>query len=334
VAQAATAKAQEEHSQKQTALQTFDAKHSRKSDTDGEVEQLAPSLRAMHTRLEDDLNAATVAADAASAATKAAAASRSAAEAAVADKWDKVQLYWLKGLAPSLEALLSAAAAGVPLRALLRLHNPSQPPPADAPAGSQLYEQLVAAQGATQAWDDLAASIAAVDVAVGPQGGPFVPAGHYEQAGAAAVTGAEELQAALRALEACAGPYDKWAASRTVYRLAPATAEDGTYQKLVQQVPAEQQSVALITHCMLEQVDINLEGQGAAQAEGDAEAHAASLFDSVMERTLGAVELRAGGNAGDFEWCTVLHGDEAAMAARGLLSGHVRPLRKGALGPS
>ena len=295
---------------------------------DDEREELAPSLRTTRTRLQDEVAAAAQAADAAATDADAAAASLGAATAAVASKWDKVQLYWLKGFAPSLDGLLSAVAAGIPLRAILRVHDPSHAPVADASAALQLYQQIAAAQAASTEWDDPVMSIAAVDVSTGPQGGRFVPAGHYTDSAAATPIGAVEMQAALRAVEACAGPYDKWAAARKVYPLASSSQEAGLFHRLMGHVPAEQQSVPVLMHCMLEQVACNVEATGEAVAEGCVVTDAAARFERALEGALGDTAVRKAEAADEFEYSTVLYGDEAAMAARGLISGHVQPQRK------
>jgi hypothetical protein len=327
---ASECKVREDLKRKQAALDAFDAKHKR---ADG-GEEVPLKTRNARAKLEDDIAAAACELQAAKAAVEPAASAVTAAEEAMLQKWDKKQLYWIKGIPATVPGVLAAVLAGVPVRAVLKLHDAKAAPPADTPPALQLFDSLIAAHK-DAAFDDPVVSIAALDVASGPAGGRFVPSGHYQSAGVAAavpVLGAAEMQGALRAIENCAGPFDRWLETRTVYAQPPSADDVGLYRKRIAGVPPEQQSIAVMLHCMLEQVDCSIKGASGQVQDSEAELEAGRLFDEALAGVLGGpLPPSKHAKPEDHEYCTVLHGDEAAMAARGVTSGHVQPRRKRAL---
>ena len=317
--------AREDLSSKQSALATFDAKHLRPTDA-GEVPELSPVMQNARKRLVDDCDAATAAQDATEQQSQAAEAALKAAQDMLWQPCTKVQLYWLKGIAPTQAAVVEAITAGIPIWAMLHVHDAGKASATDAAAagtGHQLFTELQEAQH-HMPWDAAELRIALLDVAVGPQGRTFVPPGHYDPHGGASapVLGAAEMQKALRAVSACAAPYQQWLQERSVTQLAESTHEQGVYQRLIAQVPAEKQSVPVMMHCMLEQALCNTEDAGAATEKEHVMAEAATAFDRAMALVLGTAPAAGTVSADE---CTglVMHGDAAAMAQHGLLSGSV-----------
>lgn len=192
------------------------------------------------------------------------------------------QPYWTKGIACTLDGHLAALEAGVPLAGVVYAHAPAPAAEGGTVMTAVALPELVqrvrdAAAGA--AWDAPTGRLASVVVAVGPRGGPFVDPSVYAAAqgeekplsakkgakGAPAVpsgplVGGHELPRLFKALARCATQYREWTHARTLHELVACPAPADHYQALADSVPAQQQTVPLLLHCMLEQVSSPIDG--------------------------------------------------------------------------
>jgi hypothetical protein len=333
-------KAREERATKDAALSTFEA-NSAAYEPGNDSTELSPDTQSNLNILHDAAAAVAAAEQSALASVDTASAAEVEATAAMSVKWTKTQIYWTKGLNASVAGLLAAAAAGVPVRAVILVSDPSQVPldestnGGDVP-GAHLFHMLIQAQAAA-VWNDPVLEIAAVEVTSRQSGGRLVPKDlcSGQRAGAASgepgaptAVGALETEAALRALATCASTYGLWRAVRRLYALKAPVSEAGTFQNLLDTVPPEQQSVPVMLHCMLEQVVCSLEGEEEAAEECAAVAAAAQLFDTAFETALAPSVLTRHHSSDAFEYRTVLEGDDVAMAACGILSGRVQSTLK------
>ena len=320
---------------RKTALTVFEQKHV--DDTSGEQIELSPEARSQLSQLRDSISDGEEATAACAEAVQTAYAAAQVAAAAVTQAWTKTQVYWCKGLPATLDGLLAARAAGLPIDAVCKLSNSGKQPPAE---GSEIsyatvYDALLHAQHGA-AWDDACLCIAAVDVAAGPFGGRFVPAGLYdppaegELAAQAPVIGAAEMLGALRLLERAAVKHAVWREEHTMYELAPGQPDDRVYARLADMVPAEQASVPVLLHCMLEQVCSSATGSAAAQSDARATLDAATRFDNALNAATAASVASKQATLDAYQYSTVFNGDLSGMAARGVLSGFVQPPCKGA----
>ena len=326
-AQAAVSKAVEALAACQAALEAAEEKAAGAEGVDDEDAQDGGSL----DMLRDDVSAAQQHRADAEAALTAASADVKDAHAAALCTWVKTQVYWTKGLKETVPGLLAAVDAGVPVCAVLKVSDPEHVAAADAPqAVDPPLASTLAAEHAQAAWDSPVLDIACFSVRVGPMGGRFVGAHLYKQgsgveaASDAPVRGALELQAAFRELERCWSAHSKWRAQRKQYSMEASCTAGGTYANLMSSVPAEQQSVAVMLHCMLEQVACNVDGAPDSAEEGEALIKAAHLFDAALGS---ALHPEAGMHKSllPYQYSTVLECDGVGRAARGVNSGYVQP---------
>jgi hypothetical protein len=255
--------------------------------------------------------------------------------------WSSTQLYWVKDLASSPEGYCEAANAGVPIWSVIHLHTveadsststsepaKGQQPPAPPP--QKLFQHLKA-RSASSASDDAINKIALIDVIAGQEGARFVTPGMYsatdsDQPCSPPILGAGEMQQALSFLKACFQRYSKWQHSHTAYMLDACKAEEfGHYNNLMDPVPPEQQSVAVVLHSMIEQVD--QWHLSAIESSG----HAADLqqaiqgFDAAFAAYEDVSAHIVGGTTCTPVCTAVMDGDAPGLAACGALSGQIRP---------
>jgi hypothetical protein len=257
--------------------------------------------------------------------------------------WSKTQLYWTKGLPSDAEGLLEACSMGIPVRAVMLLRTAHAHDVATLGADSKPrwapFDVVTSLQKCAQ-WDDPILQLAVVQVIAGPDGGGFVNRAIYAavqgdtfsaaQASEAPVVGAHEMCAAMATLEDAIPAYDAWKQACKLYQLRRPQVDLGHYRNLLDSVPTEQQSVAVLLHCLLEQVAcaVSVEGitaAGAAAVDGAEVLAAAKLVRVALAAAVEAVPAKY--SPSSCEYVAVFDGDTPNMAAHGLLSGlvHTRP---------
>jgi hypothetical protein len=247
-------------------------------------------------------------------------------------KWCKTQLYWTKGLAGTADELRKVLQAGIPVVAAVHLHSAAQSSGenvtgvgvGDAP----LIYQAVKSEQVSVAWDDLILQIAAIDVATGKGGGQFVNLKMYEgtQNGATgvAVEGAHEMTEALKRLSECLPAYRSWKAEHTLLRLPEVRVELGHYTNLLDTVPQEQQSIAVILHCLVEQVACSSTCIQDAYSDSIEARQGLSLMNAALENLADPEILPESIPTAAQHVTTIMEGDLPEMANHGLLTGLVR----------
>lgn len=293
-------------------------------DTSGDVSELSPDVRNTLARRGEDVASATSAVEQSARELADAETEGKTARAAVLEPWQKTQIYWTKGIDATLDGLLAARAAGLPIGGILRLYDPSKEETADGNAQDLIAQVLHRQQQVP--WDDPVLEIAAVQVPIGQPGSPFTPpeATLGESSGSPPATGAPEVQAALHLLERAAGKHSAWKQQQKLYKLERGVADQRIYSRLLDSVRTEQVSVPVIIHCMLEQVACSVLGDTSEGADG-AVLEAAKRFDSAMQLSLGLDSALKEKSVGPHDFYTVMEGDTVDMAAHGIVSGYVRP---------
>jgi hypothetical protein len=290
-----------------------------------DASELSPSMRSTLNQLEDDIASDTT--TLAERAHEIADAEKQVkvAKAAVLQPWQKTQIYWTKGVDTTVDGMLAARAAGLPIQGVLRLYDPSKEQIVENTT-QNLVAQVQHRQQAA-GWDDPILEVAVVHVPIGQAGTPFTrsPPGTApeEPSGVSPVTGAPEMQAALCLLEQAACKHATWKQQQTLYNLQHGTGDQHTYTRLLDSVPREQVSVPVIMHCMLEQVARSV--LGPSDGADEAVLEATRRFKAIMQQSL-TLDLTVKEKGKDMhETYTVMEGDTADMAAHGILSGYIRP---------
>lgn len=242
-------------------------------------------------------------------------------------KWTKLRLYWTKGLPWTAPELRNLHLAGLPIVAAMLLRSASDSGDSTAEANTQPrpYDAVVTEQE-TACWDDKILQIATVVVLTGADGGSFVRRKLYTEAESAGVLeGAHEMSEALQRLEEAALAYRGWESDSKLMQLPEVPINLSIYQSLMNSVPAEQQSVATVLHCLMEEVLCTV---GSAENDASHDAWEVQQARTFVEDMLGhgkAISLLTAQprvQVGHFT--SVMEGDEPRMRSHGLISGLVK----------
>lgn len=244
-------------------------------------------------------------------------------------KWCRTQLYWTKGLAGTAEELRALVQAGVPVVAALHLHSAGQS--SEETGTGELQDPLifdaVAAEHMTAPWDDSILDVSTIDVTSGRGGGQFVSIQIYEIADQGsesdAVEGAHEMGAALQRLSECLPTYRSWKAEHSLLRLPEVPIELSHYHNLLDTVPQEQQSIAVMLHCLVEQAACSICEAADESSESLEVRTALNLMDAVLSTVHGPVICPASVPTSSQHVSSVMEGDIPQMASHGLLTGLV-----------
>lgn len=247
------------------------------------------------------------------------------------NKWCKTQLYWTKGLGVTADELRSLLQASIPVVAAVNLHSAAQPSGEAATVEGEdpLIFQTVRAEHEAAAWDDIILQIAAIDVLTGSAGGQFVNQGVYDNtekdsANGDEIEGAHEMVAALKRLAECLPAYRSWKAEHSLLRLPDVPVELAHYNNLLDTVPPEQQSIAVVLHCLVEQVACSSNGLTGGNSDS-IEARKGLNFMNAALRNVADPELfPASAPTETQQVATIMEGDLPQMASHGLLTGLVK----------
>lgn len=248
-------------------------------------------------------------------------------------KWCETQLYWTKGLAGTADELRTLLQAAVPVVAAIYLHSAAQQAGegGTTPRGDgedPFVFEAVRTAHESAAWDDNILQIATIDVVTGRGGGQFVNLEVYEStendANSDKVEGAHEMVEALKRLSECLPAYKAWKAEHSLLRLPEIPVELGHYHNLLDTVPQEQQSIAVVLHCLVEQVACS--STGIADINPDSiETRQGLHFMNAALRNVTEPELfPAPVPTLEQHVATVVEGDIPMMASHGLLTGLVK----------
>eukprot|EP00892_Ulva_mutabilis_P004764 jgi/Ulvmu1/265/UM001_0269.1 len=242
-------------------------------------------------------------------------------------KWRKQQMYWTKGLPCSAADIRGLHVAGLPIVAAILLKSSADTGDVDAASGpdSRPYEAVVREQQDAD-WDDKILQVASVVVLTGPNGGCFSQREpNQEEASAGAVEGVCEMSAALQRLEEAALAYTDWESDSLLMQLPELPMRLSIYHSLMATVPMEQQSVATIMHCLLEEVACAVESADCDELHDAREVQQASqLVCGALQQRAAPTLLKASPKVDVAHYATVVDGDEPRMRSHGLVSGLVR----------
>lgn len=242
-------------------------------------------------------------------------------------KWTKKRMYWTKGLPCSAAEIRSLHIAGLPIVAAMLLKSSAGPGEMAADPGLEPrpYEAVVRDQQHAS-WDDKILQVAPVIVLTGPDGGCFVQRDIYQVADAAGVCeGVHEMTEALQRLEAASVAYTAWKYNSKLMELPDVPVSLSIYKSLMASVPPEQQSVAIVMHCLLEEVMCAVESTDADVLQDAWEVQQATLFvrGTLQARATPSL-LKEIPDLDVARFSTVVDGDEPRMRSHGLLSGLIR----------
>jgi hypothetical protein len=248
--------------------------------------------------------------------------------------WCYTQVYWVKEAAVSQQQYCEAVKAGVPLCSMIYLHRAGSAPDGEqthAEVSEHIFQQLQVRKAASGA-GDVSCQLALLDIEIQPERLQEVESGASpdHEAVSPHVEGAKEVQRALHLLKTCFHAYAKWQQSHTSYKLEACDLsglELGYYHRVLDTVLPEQQSVAVILHSMLDQLDRWRTG-GAATLDRSAEViNASAAFDAVFAAGSDTQVLAEDTKAATSGCIAVLEGDMPGLAACGAVSGQLRSQR-------
>lgn len=243
-------------------------------------------------------------------------------------KWTKLRLYWTKGLPWTASELRDLHLAGLPLVAAMLLKTSADGSDQTAEPGTEPrpYDALAKEQQIVS-WDDELLSIATVPVVTGADGDCFVKRELYADAeGAGVVEGFHEMAGALQRLEEAALAYQDWKAQSKLMQLPDVPVNLSIYRSLMNSVPAEQQSVATVMHCLLEEAVCAVDSVEDEDSLHDAwEVQQAKRYvEGALQNSAAASLLRTDPDGEVAHFSSVVEGDEPMMRSHGLLSGLVK----------
>jgi hypothetical protein len=250
------------------------------------------------------------------------------------EKWCKTQLYWTKGLASTGDRLRALMQAGIPIIAAVHLHSAAHLSQQAEPVDGEdpLIYQTIVAEHETAAWDDSILQVAVIDVLTGKGGGQFVRSEENENtekgAKSNAVEGSLEMVQALKRLEECLPSYRRWKTEHSLLQLPEVAVELGQYKNLLETVPQEQQSVAVVLHCVVEQVACSSNGIASGSAESTEVRQGLQLMNSVLQNMADPELQPLSVPTSHQHVATVVEGDLPQMANHGILTGLVSVVGK------
>lgn len=242
-------------------------------------------------------------------------------------KWTKLRLYWTKGLPWTAPELRNLYIAGLPIVAAMLLRSSSDSGDSTANASTEPcpYDAVVTEQE-TACWDDKILQVATVVVLTGADGGVFVKRELYNEGESSSILeGAHEMSEALQRLEEAALAYRGWESDSKLMQLPEVPINLSIYHSLMNSIPPEQQSVATVVHCLLEEVVCAV---GSAQADTTHDAwevrQARNFVEDALARGKAISLLTASPKVQVAHFVSVMEGDEPRMRSHGLISGLVK----------
>jgi hypothetical protein len=248
-------------------------------------------------------------------------------------KWSKTQLYWVKGMAATSASIREVLAEDLPVTAAILLRSEKNGKGSEGAVGEveePRFYDLVKAEHAHSAWDDPMLNIALVDVPVGKATGLFAPptdlppTGNGSSAPSDAAEGAHEMSAALACIAACVPAYTSWKAEATLQQLPESTVELSHFSNLLASVPPEQQSIAVVLHCLVEQVACAVNEQSVGSSESMEVMKGLDLLDRAMAQVQVPFMSPEHVPSNEHKVVSVIEGDRPKMARHGVLTGLVK----------
>eukprot|EP00891_Asterochloris_glomerata_P002861 jgi/Astpho2/2861/fgenesh1_pg.00050_%23_119_t len=248
------------------------------------------------------------------------------------------QVFWCDGLGSDAAALAGFADAGLPIRAVLHVHE-------DRTEASVLLTELRSLQAVAEPAAAVL-DIAVLDIAAGATQGPYAPpastpasdptastSAPAEAAAVAGPPGTAELVRALHMLAPQAARYDAWRQGAHVVAVGGCASEEeqlGYMKSLLDSIPQEQVSEAVLLHAMVAQLEQTLADPAALEADlqaGAEQAAAALLGVQLQGAGADGASLERPVHPGPGETAGVIQpevfplGDSAAARLAGLTTG-------------